>query len=79
MNDSQPIISVEEARKILGTDAAGLADDEILNIINTLDLVAKDALEEARRKVRMKKDAKELAEVVYSVYKDKKHLRKPKP
>jgi uncharacterized protein YkuJ len=78
MNDYQPIISVKEAREILGNDAIDMSDDELLAVINTLDLLAKDALDEAKRRIRMKKDAKELAEVIYSVYKDDKHLKKPK-
>lgn len=69
------IITAQEAREILGDDASSMSDDEILNIINTLDLLAKDALEQARRKIRMKKDAKELAEIVYSEYKRESNVK----
>jgi hypothetical protein len=69
----QPIVSVEEARQILGEDAVGMADDEILNVINTLDLLAKDALQEAKRKIRIMQDAKGLAEIIYSEYKSQKN------
>lgn len=65
-------VSVDEARNILGTDAVGMSDDEIINVITTLDLLAKDALETAQAELRMKKDAKELASLIYDIYKDKK-------
>jgi len=68
----KPIVSVKEAREILGKDADSMTDEEILNVINTLDLLAKDALEQAKRKIRMKKDAKALAELTYDIYKEKK-------
>jgi hypothetical protein len=66
------IISVKEARKILGKDAEEMTDQEIMTVIETLDLMAKDSLQEAKRRIRMKKDAKGLAEVTYSVYQDEK-------
>lgn len=69
----KPIISVKEARKILGEDAEDMTDREISEAIKTLDLLAKDALQEAKRKIRMKKDAKEMAELVYDIYKDRKN------
>jgi hypothetical protein len=75
----KPILSLEEAREILGDDATEMTDDEILNVINTLDLLAKDALQEAKRKIRMKRDAKGLAEVIYSEYKSDKTNRNIKP
>ena len=68
----KPIVSVKEAREILGKDADSMTDAEILNVINTLDLLAKDDLEQAKRKIRMKKDAKALAELTYDIYKDSK-------
>jgi vacuolar-type H+-ATPase subunit H len=46
----KPIISVKEARKILGKDAETMADREIEEVVNTLDLLAKDALQEAKRR-----------------------------
>ena len=67
----KPIISIKEARKILGKDAIGMADDEIANVIETLDILAKDALQKAREKLRIKKDARELAQLIYDIYKDK--------
>jgi hypothetical protein len=76
---NKPIISVEEARNILGEDALQMTDTEILNVINTLDLLAKDALQEAQRRIRMKKDAKGLAEVIYTEYKSDKTNRNKKP
>lgn len=72
MNKDELIVSVDEARKILGTDAEGLTDEEIITVISTLDILAKDALETVRTKLRMKKDAKALAELIYDIYQEKK-------
>jgi hypothetical protein len=44
----KPIVSLEEARKILGNAATGMTDDEILNVINRLDLLAKDSLKQGQ-------------------------------
>ncbi len=66
-----PIVSIKEAREILGANATGMSDDEILEVITTLDLLAKDALEQARTRLRMKRDAKDLANLVYDIYQDK--------
>jgi hypothetical protein len=71
----EPIISVQEARIILGEDAVGMSDDEILQVINTLDILAKDALQLAREKLRMRKDAKDLANLIYGVYQDDKRKK----
>jgi hypothetical protein len=78
LSRSEPIVSIDEARKLLGDSAVGMTDMEILNVINTLDLLAQDALKEARRRLAMKKDARELAEVIYSEYKINKQQRKQK-
>lgn len=68
----KPIISVEEAREILGDVASRMSDEELTETIKTLDLLAKDALEQARREVQMKADARDLAELIYDIYQDKK-------
>lgn len=65
-----PIISVKEAREILGADAEGMNDEQILEVINTLDLMAKDALQMAKMQLQRKKDATALANLIYDVYKD---------
>lgn len=67
-----PIISVKEARKILGSDSIGMTDEQILEVINTLDLLAEDSLKKARIQLRMKRDASDLAELIYDIYQDKK-------
>lgn len=67
-----PIISVKEAREILGTDAEGMSDEQILEVINTLDLLAKDALDLAKLQLKRKKGAGELANLIYDIYQDKK-------
>jgi hypothetical protein len=66
------VISVTEARKILGKDAEGMSDEELRNIIHTLDLLAKDALRHARESISVKKDAKALADLTYNIHKDSK-------
>ena len=66
----QSNITLKEARQILGKDAVGMSDQEIAEVISTLDLLAKDALDRAKRKIRMKKDAKELAEIIYDLYRE---------
>ncbi|HKU18882.1 MAG TPA: hypothetical protein VJP80_06450 [Candidatus Saccharimonadales bacterium] len=68
----KPIISIKEARKLLGADASGMSDEEILDVIETLHSLAKGAIEDAKVSLRRKKDAKALANVIYDVYKDKK-------
>lgn len=73
--DDDLIVSIKEARKLLGKDANGMTDDEIIHVITTLDLLAKDALQEAKIKLRRKRDAKALANVVYDIYKDEKRTK----
>jgi hypothetical protein len=74
MSSDNLIVSVKEARKILGSDAANMTDDEIIEVISTLDIMAKGALETARTKLRMKQDARELATLIYDIYQDKKRM-----
>jgi hypothetical protein len=65
-------ITVEEARQILGKDAEGMADTEIAFVIETLDLIAKDALKLSKEELHRKRDAYRLAQLTYDIYKDKK-------
>lgn len=44
MNIKQ-VISIKEARKILGKDAQSLTDDQVIEIIDSLTLVARRNLE----------------------------------
>lgn len=74
---NEPVISVSEARKILGKDAEGMSDAEIADVIGTLDLLAKDALETARQRILMKRDARDLANLIYDVYQEEKHTKRP--
>lgn len=69
---TKSIINTKEARKLLGKDAENMTDTEIVEVIGTLDLLAKDALQMAREKLRMKRDAKDLASVIYDVYQGEK-------
>lgn len=49
----KPVMSVEEARKLLGEEADGMTDEEIERLINDLDIMARYALKLARQKVKM--------------------------
>lgn len=71
-SNDKPIISVKEARKILGDSAVGMSDNEISEVIITLDLMAVDALEKAKHRLAVKKDARAMAELIYDIYQDKK-------
>lgn len=68
----RPIISTKEARKILGSATEGMSDEDVAQVVQTLHSLAKGAIEEAKRKLHMKKDAQALAELVYDIYKEKK-------
>lgn len=74
---TNPIISVNEARKILGKTAEKMTDDEVADTVRNLDEIAKAALEDARKK-RMKQDALALAELIYDIYQDKKKMGHPR-
>jgi len=49
-----------------------MSDEEIEQVVATLHSLAKSALYDARTKLRMKKDAKDLANLIYDIYQDKK-------
>lgn len=68
------IISVKEARKILGKVASGMTDEQITETIETLDIIAKDSLQQARDRLKMNRDANEMAHLIYDIYQDKKRL-----
>jgi hypothetical protein len=72
----KPIISIKEARKILGSSADGMTDEEILEVIGSLHSIAKGAIEDAKAKLQMKRDAMDLANLIYDIYQDKKNLAK---
>jgi len=48
MSYIKPIVSVEEAREILGSSALGMTDEDIIEVIETLDLMAKESLKKAK-------------------------------
>jgi hypothetical protein len=62
------IVSVKEARDILGEDAVTMSDAEIEEVVGTLDLLAKESFRKAQVKLQMKKDAKALAEFFYILH-----------
>jgi len=64
------IVSIKEAREILGKDAAGMTDDEIEFVIETLDLMAVDALKLSKEELIRKRDAKQLADLTYDLYRE---------
>ncbi len=65
------VMSVAEARTILGKTAEKMTDDEVADTVRNLDEIAKAALEDARKK-RMEQDATAMAELIYDIYQDKK-------
>lgn len=65
------IISVVEARELLGKAGKNMTDKEIEDLIVNLDVIAKHSLEMARNRLLMKRDATELAELTYDIYQDK--------
>lgn len=69
------VVSVQEARKILGKDADYMTDNEIKDVIETLDLLAKDALKVSKEQLIMKRDAKRMAKLIYDVNQDDKNDR----
>ncbi len=62
----EPIVSVEEARSILGKDAKVMTDEEVKQVIDNLDEMAKLAL-------LRKRDARDLASLIYDIYSERKH------
>lgn len=66
-----PIISVKEARRILGSGAQRMADEEIVDLISVLESMSRFALKKATRELQSKKDAQALAGLIYDIYKDR--------
>lgn len=63
------IISVEEAREILGSNSDSMSDNEIVNVIQTRDALAVEALRNSRE--RIKENALAFAQLTYDIYQDK--------
>lgn len=53
--DQKPIISVKEARKLLGKEYAKLTDEQIAELVQQTDELAKLALNVARDKIAREK------------------------
>jgi len=66
------ITTVKEARKLLGKDADSMSDHEIAEVIETLHLIAKDSLDQAKHKFLMHRDALALANLIYDIYQEQK-------
>lgn len=45
----KPIISVKEARKLLGRESRKLTDEEVAKLISDLRLLAQEAIKKSRR------------------------------
>lgn len=65
------VLSVKEAREILGKDADKMSDEEVESTILILNDIATAALEDARMK-KLNEDATKMAELIYDIYQDKK-------
>lgn len=74
--DDNLIITIQEARDILGKTAETMTDEQVEGTVRNLDGIAKAALEDARKK-KMEHDAAALAELIYDIYQGKK-MRKPR-
>lgn len=70
--NSRLIVSVKEARELLGKDAEGMTNDEVQFVIETLDLMAKDALKLSKEELHRKRDAYRMAQLTYDIYQEKK-------
>ena len=66
------IVTVKEARDILGKEAEDMSDSEIEFVIETLDLVAKNTLKLSKEELHRKRDAYRMAQLTYDIYQDKK-------
>lgn len=66
------MISVQEAREILGNDAKDMTNDEIEFVIETIGIMAKDALKISREELHQKRDSMRMANLAYDIYQDKK-------
>lgn len=75
----EPVMSVKEARKILGKTAENMTDVEIESVVETLDLLAVEALKHGKEELLRKRDAKKLAELTYDIYKEQKVRQNDKP
>lgn len=64
------IISIKETRRVLGKSTEKMSDKEIENTIETLDLLALQALKQAEEERLQKQDAQKLAELTYDIYKE---------
>lgn len=47
---SKPIISVEEAREIIGESAQSMSDQQVEDLVVLLDIIAKEALKTSKNK-----------------------------
>lgn len=50
MSEIKPIISIKEARKLLGKNNKDLSDEEIAKLVEDLDFLAKHAIEQFKEK-----------------------------
>lgn len=70
------IVSVKEARKILGKTAKEMTDHEIIELVDNLDAIAIEVLKQAREK-HIEEDSMAFAELLYDIYQDKKRKNEP--
>jgi len=68
---SDLLISVSEAREILGENAKDMTDSELEFVLETLGLMANDALKISTNELHKKRDAYRMAQLTYDIYKDK--------
>jgi hypothetical protein len=71
MTRTNPIVSIKEARKILGKNYDHMSNEQIEGLIEDLDVIAIAALKDAHEKL-MQEDALAMANLIYDIYQDKK-------
>jgi hypothetical protein len=69
-----PIVSIKEARRILGKKADNMSDSEVAELVDNLDVIAVEALRLSHEK-QMKEDVIALANLIYDIYQDKKNMK----
>lgn len=72
----EPIMTVREARGLLGKRARTMTDEEVENTVATLTVIAREALQQAQLRRQRKNDAMALAELTYNIYQDKRRLNR---
>lgn len=69
------VMSVKEARNLLGDDGANMGDVEIEELVNNLEILARYALRQSQTEREVQKDAAGLAELIYDCHQEGRGIR----